>query len=98
MSERTHDIDDIDQIIAAKLALDRAFWHALGAKYQGGVSANEIARRVHAAGIASRPTTLAHLKPYASPARRASEALQSMQESARDAAAAMTRMVEALQR
>ncbi|TDD97660.1 hypothetical protein [Actinomadura rubrisoli] len=64
--------DDVDAIIATKLELDarkdevdQAFWQYLFVIHRSGVSVNEIARRVHAAGIASRPTTLKRLQSVA---------------------------------
>jgi phage-related minor tail protein len=62
--------DEVNAIIAAKIIsdeyvamLEAAFWQELAAvRKQGDISTNEIARRLDAAGIASRPTTLSKLR------------------------------------
>lgn len=95
--------DELDKIIASKAAFDAMFWRAMGAIYEEGTSANEISRRLAAAKIASRPTTLAQLRPYKSPARqageaaqRANEAMQRMGNAASEMIASTSRLVAAM--
>ncbi|MFC9973526.1 hypothetical protein ACFVH6_21795 [Spirillospora sp. NPDC127200] len=65
-------VDDVDAIIATRLAVDaeyaewqKAFWAMMDLAYRSGISKNTIAERVHAAGLESRPTTLARLQEVA---------------------------------
>ncbi|MFC5187145.1 hypothetical protein [Actinomadura harenae] len=95
MADPTPALNELDAIIAARVDFEEMFWRSLGSiRREGKVSANEIARRVHAAGIASRPTTLDRLRPY-SAAAVAAEAMNSMANSARAAMAPLSRLVEA---
>lgn len=52
---------ELDKMIEAAANAAKALRAMMVSAKKVGVSANEIARRVHAAGIQSRPTTLAQL-------------------------------------
>lgn len=83
-------LDDLDAMIAARAEIDAVFWRGLAlVKKQSGISANEIARRVGEAGIASRPTVLARLR---------NQQLTDLGEGVRAANAEFRRLTESMQR
>jgi phage-related protein len=96
--------DDVDALIAAKITtdelfaeLDAAFWRDLAAiRKSGGVGVNEICRRLHAAGIASKPTTLNKLSAAATSDIR--QSVERMGTQFRDMVASLERNADALRR
>jgi hypothetical protein len=96
--------DDVDALIAAKITtdelfaeLDTAFWRELAAiRKTGGVSVNEICRRLHAAGIASKPTTLNKL--IAAAGADVGEAVTKLGDQFREMAATLQRNAHVIRR
>lgn len=88
---------ELDAVIAARIHMEQAFWDTLRLLHQQeGVSANEIARRLTAAKIASRPTVLEQLRT--TPEAEFTKTINNLKESITSVSGAFVRLNATLDR